>query len=361
MPVIDSDAHVEESDATWSYLDPDFYPFRPLAVVFPEDTCFGDRNAGWVIDYKLRRFAATPTLMKQSREKGVPIAVQEMQDVPGRLACMDELGIDTQIVFPSAWLGTLAENVELEAALANSYNQFMATQCAQSQGRLWYVAVVAWRRPDLAVAEIRRVKQQGGVAGIFARGIEWDMPLSHPSFRPIFAEAASQDLPIAVHVGNGSSPTISRMFEGMPRPAGGPFPHPLGSGLVSAPYVLYGFQQILSCGLLADLPDLRVGFLEAGADWTVQLVKGLRKGKGARVDQWLGERVFVSCRVDDDLPYLTRTLGDDFLITATDFPHGDANRQDRLAEGLRREGHLADRAVEKILGDNPRRLWGAVA
>ena len=50
MNVIDCDAHVEESVETWSYLDPEFYLLRPLPVLFPEDTCFGFHNAGWVID-----------------------------------------------------------------------------------------------------------------------------------------------------------------------------------------------------------------------------------------------------------------------------------------------------------------------
>src|SRR5688572_15044339 len=158
MAVIDCDAHVEESVATWQYLEPEFYPLRPLPIVFPEDTCFGTHNAAWVIDYKLRFFGATPTAMKRAQEKDTPIPVQEMQDIPERLACMDELGIDTQVVFPSIWLGTLAENVELEAALARSYNQFMATQCSQSGGRLRYAAIVPFRRPDLAVQEIRRVR-----------------------------------------------------------------------------------------------------------------------------------------------------------------------------------------------------------
>ena len=355
--VIDSDAHVEECVDTWSYLDPAFYLLRPIPVEFPEDTCFGERNAARVIDYKLRHFAATPAISKQSREKGVSIAVQEMKDVSQRLACMDELGIDQQVVFPSAWLGCLAENVELEAGLAHSYNQFMATQCKQSSDRLYYVAVVPWRRPDLAVGEIQWAKDHGGAVGIFARGLEWDMPLSHPSLLPIFQEAENRDLPIAVHVGNGSSPTISRMFEGIPRPHGGSFPHPLGSGLISAPYVLHAFQQILGSGLLEEFPKLRVGFLEAGADWTVRLVKGLRERKGAKVDEWLGDRVFVSCRLDDELPFIISKLGDDFLITATDFPHGDANRQDRLADGLLRRGDLGQSAIDKILSVNPRRLW----
>ncbi len=359
MRVIDCDAHVEESVETWQYLDPEFHLRRPIPVVFPEDTCFGSHNAGWVIDYKLRFFASNPTSMKRARDKDVPIPVQELRDVKQRLACMDELGIDKQVVFPSLWLGCLAENVELEAALARSYNKFMAAQCAQSGGRIWYVATVPWRRPDLAVQEIRRAKAQGGVAGIFARGLEWDKPLTHPDFWPVYEAAERQDLPVTVHVGNGSSPAISRMFEGVPRPYFNEFPqiHPLGSGLVSLPYVLYAFQQILGSKLLDDFPKLRVGFLEAGTEWTARLIKGLRARNAAKLDRWLSQQVFVSCAMDDDLPYVIGKAGDDFLVTATDFPHGDAFRQDQLANGLKRRGDLSDRTMEKILAENPLRLY----
>ena len=359
MTVIDCDAHVEECIETWQYLDPEFYLLRPIPVTFPEDTCFGTHNAAWVIDYKLRFFAANPTTMKRAQEKNVPIPVQEMRDVKKRLSCMDELGIDKQVVFPSIWLGCLAENVELEAALARSYNQFMATQCAQSTGRIWYVAIIPWRRPDLAVQEIKRVKGLGSAVGIYARGIEWDRPLTHPEHWPIYEEVEHQDLPIAVHVGNGSSPMIREMFQGVPRPAyddSRPHVHPLGKGLVSGPYVLYAFQQILGSTLLEDFPKLRVGFLEAGADWTVRLVKSLR-GKSAKIDQWLAERVFVSCAIDDDIPYIKSKIGDDFLVTATDFPHGDAFRQDQLAKGLQARGDLSEQTIEKILSINPQRFF----
>ena len=359
MVVIDSDAHVEESVETWSYLDPAFHPYRPIPVVFPEDTCWGSHNAAWVIDYKLRYSAASPTSMKRAKEKGAPIPVQEMTDVSLRLACMDEMGIDKQVVFPSIWQGCLAENVDLEAALARSHNQFMATQCGHSGGRLSYVAVVPFRRPDLAVAEVRRVKQAGAAAAIYARGIEWDMPLSHPMLWPIYEEAERQDLPIAVHVGNGSSPAVLRMLEGIPRPYLDDFPqtHPLAAGLNSGPFVLYAFQQLLGSSLLDDFPNLRLAFLETGTDWTVRLVKGLCNRKGPKVREWLGERVFVSCTLDDDLPYVIGKLGEDFLITASDYPHGDAFREDHLSEGLLRRGDLKESTVEKILSDNPQRLF----
>jgi predicted TIM-barrel fold metal-dependent hydrolase len=360
MKVIDCDAHVEECVETWQYLDPEFYLLRPIPVTFPEDTCFGTHNAAWVIDYKLRFFAANPTTMKRASQKDVPIPVQEMRDVSQRLACMDEMGIDRQVVFPSIWLGCLAENIELEAALARSYNQFMATQCAKSGGRIWYVAIVPWRRPNLAAQEIRRVKTLGSVAGIYARGIEWDRPLTHPDHWPIYEEAARQDLPVTVHVGNGSSPMIREMFQGVPRPNyadSQPHVHPLGKGIVSGPYVIYAFQQILGSTLLDDVPGLRVGFLEAGADWAPRLIKGLRASKGAKIDQWLAERVFVSCAMDDDIPYIRSKAGDNFLVTATDFPHGDAFRQDQLAKGLKARGDLDDPMIERILSLNPQRLY----
>jgi predicted TIM-barrel fold metal-dependent hydrolase len=263
-------------------------------------------------------------------------------------------------VFPSIWLGCLAENVDLEAALARSYNQFMATQCAQSGGRIRYVSIIPWRRPQTAVQEIRRIKSLGSAVGIYARGIEWDRPLTHPDHWPIFEEAARQDLPVTVHVGNGSSPMIREMFQGVPRPTysdSQPHVHPLGKGIVSGPYVLYAFQQILGSTLLDDFPKLRVGFLEAGSEWTPRLIKGLRKSKGAKIDEWLAERVFVSCAIDDDIPYIASKAGDDFLITATDFPHGDAFRQDQLANGLKARRDLSDGTIEKILSSNPQRLY----
>jgi predicted TIM-barrel fold metal-dependent hydrolase len=358
MVVIDADAHVEECEATWQYLDPEFHKFRPIPVSFPEDTCFGSFNGGWIIDYKLRLFSASPTSMKVAHDKGIPIGVQEVTDVPARVTSLDAIGVDKQVIFPSLWLGCLAENVALEAALARSYNEFMATQCGQANGRLWYAAVIPFRDADLAVAEIRRVKQLGAAASIFARGLEWDRPLTHPAMRPIFAEAERQDLPITVHTGNGSSPTISRFFEGLPRPpsTSGPFFHPLGRGLVSGPYVEYAFEQLLGSTLLDEFPRLRVAFLEAGSDWTVHAVKSLRERRGPVIDRLLGERVFVSCSLDDDLPYVVDRLGDDFLITATDYPHIDAFRQDYLASGLHAHD-LGESAVAKILGANPARLY----
>jgi hypothetical protein len=64
--------------------------------------------------------------------------------------------------------------------------------------------------------------------------------------------------------------------------------------------------------------------------------------------------VFVFCALDDELPHVIDKLGDDFIVTATDFPHGDAFRQDQLAQGLKKRGgseRLPDR--KNPLGKSP--------
>ncbi len=356
MIVIDADAHVEEGIETWNYLDPAWHRWRPFPVVFPENTVFGSHNGAWIIEFKMRLVGGTPTVMKRAQEKGATIPAQELTDIKKRLAYMSEQGIDKQVVFPTLWQGPVAENVELEAALARSWNTFMATQCGQSEGRLWFVAVVPFRRPDLAAEELRRVKALGSVAGVYAHGMEWDMPLSHPAMWPIFEEAERQDLPIMVHTGNGA-PSISRILEGIPRPDKQQFPqvNPWSAGLSSGP--LYAFQQLLGSSLMEDFPRLRLAFLETGSDWTPRLVKILRQRKGNKIDEWMGERVFVACAVYDDLSYNIDKLGDDFLVTASDFPHGDAFREDHLAVQLEKRGDLKEKTIQKILSGNPQRLF----
>lgn len=55
----------------------------------------------------------------------------------------------------------------------------------------------------------------------------------------------------------------------------------------------------------------------------------------------------VFCALNDELPHVIDKLGDDFIVTATDFPHGDAFRQDQLAQGLKKRGDLSDSLIEK--------------
>lgn len=362
MEVLDADAHVMESSQTWQYLGPEFYSRRPIPVTVPTDTSFEWNNAFWVIDQKIRHVGATPTTAKRAETKGMEIPSQEITDVRARLADLDRFGIKKQVIYPTIWMACLAEDTELEIALARSYNDFLSRQCNQSSGRLWYSAVIPFRSPGKAVEEIRRVAQLGGAVGIFTRGLEWDKPLSHPSFHPIFEEAERQDLVITVHIGRGS-PTLNGMFEGIPRLPGEPshLP-PRSSKLVSLLTCQYGFYSILESGLMEEFPRLRCVFLEVGSEWMVPALSALgRGGKGHLRKPFDEGRIFASCEPDEDLRYLVNKLGDNWLVAASDIPHGDPARHEFVEEVFRKRGDLSESVLEKILCKNTARLYSQLS
>lgn len=358
MAVMDADAHIEEGVEAWSYLDPAFYPRRPVPVTFAEDTVWGEHNAVWLIDYKVRQFAANPTSMVRAQKKQVSIGSQDLTDVGARLEDMDEFGIERQVIYPSVWLGCLAEDVELEAALARSYNEFMATQCNKSGGRLYYAAVVPFRRPDLAVEEIRRVRRMGSAVSIFMRGMEWDLPITHPMFWPIYAEAERQELVMALHVGFGS-PSISRMFEGMPRgePRNRiPFVHPLSAGLQ---LVHHGFACLTSSTVLADFPRLRWAILETGSEWLVPAVWASSRRRGTDMSSYFKDgQIYVSVEPDEDIPLVASVLGEECMVIASDMPHADDFHHDRPEEVWRERSDLSEATLSKLLRSNAQRLYG---
>jgi predicted TIM-barrel fold metal-dependent hydrolase len=358
LKVIDADAHVEESNETWQFLDPVFFPRRPVAVALPPDTSFREHNAVWIIDNKVRQSAANPTLMARAQKKAISIPSQELTDVAARLADLDRFGIEKQVIYPSAWIGCMADDVELEAALAKSYNEFMARQCGRSGGRLYYAAVLPFRRPEAAAEEIRRVAGMGSAVAIFMRGLEWDLPINHPSFRPIFAEAERRRLAVAVHLGFGS-PTISRMFDGMPGIKGElPFVPPSGGRLASGLLLQFAFHNLIKDALIERHPDLRWVFLEGGSEWLIPAIRTLDRSGFDCKKYFAAGRIFVSCEPDEDLPYVAGKLGEDCLVAASDMPHSDDFHHDRPEETFRERGGLSESLLGKVLRENAARLYG---
>jgi predicted TIM-barrel fold metal-dependent hydrolase len=71
--------------------------------------------------------------------------------------------------------------------------------------------------------------------------------------------------------------------------------------------------------------------------------------------------LFVTCLVDEDLEHIVQYAGEDNLIIGSDYTHADRSHQHNFIEQLgarAAQGDISSRAVEKILSDNPRRLYG---
>ena len=105
MPIIDADCHVIESDQAWEYLDPADQQYKPASMFDPNRP---DRPI-WIIDGKERQrpFATRGTGSAAEQLSGfseTSQATRTLADITARLAHMDELGVDVQVLFPTIFL-----------------------------------------------------------------------------------------------------------------------------------------------------------------------------------------------------------------------------------------------------------------
>ena len=154
MGAIDADAHVIETVQTWSYLDGDERRYTPQLMTqsFGAELLSNEGTAVrdfWVIEGRAHgkdRNVGTNT-SKESRE---------MLSVAARLAHMDELDIEVQVLYPTLFLRPIVQDAERERALCKSYNRWMGELWRQGQGRLRWVVKPPLQYLEKQPAVVRR-------------------------------------------------------------------------------------------------------------------------------------------------------------------------------------------------------------
>ena len=276
---------------------------------------------------------------------------REMADVEARLRHMDELEIDTQVLYPSLFLRPLTRRPDLEILLCRSYNRWLADVWAQGRGRLRWAAVLPFMSMDEALKELRFARDNGACA-VFMRGIENDLTLNDPSFFPLYEAASDLDMPIGIHAGNNSF-DWETLFDA-------------DSGYSRAKLpVVSAFHSLAFTGIPQRFPRLRVGFIEAASQW----VPGAIHDMARRIERRTGQpfdrsgvlrenRLFVSCQTDDDLEYVLKYAGEDNLVIGTDYGHNDTAAEIEALRYVRTQGHVSAQVINKILGANAETLYG---
>jgi predicted TIM-barrel fold metal-dependent hydrolase len=303
------------------------------------------RNEFWVIEGKLQSKAANVG-------KDVPTEAREMTDISRRLAHMDEIGIDIQVLFPSLFLRPLTIEHDVEFALVRSYNRWLADIWRRSSNRLPWVAappILSLVDPAKVRAELEFCKENGA-HGIFMRGLECERLLTHRYFFPLWEIAQDLDLAVTLHAGVNSF----ALHDMLPREA--------ALMLFKFP-VIGAFNCLLEEEIPQRFPKVRWGFVEASAQWVPYIlgeVKIRLSRKGRRMPDGLltESNFFITTQHTDDISWLLSELGDDNLIIGTDYGHRDTATEIEALQRLGADGNLPAAAVDKILRTNPGRLYG---
>ena len=122
-----------------------------------------------------------------------------------------------------------------------------------------------------------------------------------------------------------------------------------------------GFYHIMTAGVLETFRTLRMAFLEVGSHWLPYLLHQL--GRSTLVARHPSEyfregRAYVACEADEDINYIVSWVGEDSLVVASDYPHTDPSHEEQMVEAIMEREDLPLRVKEKILSDNPARLYG---
>ncbi len=350
---IDADAHVIETEDTWSFLEPSEDRFRPILV--------GSENQPdkqyWLLNDKVVGFRF-PSLTAKELEELSHRTGRDMNTTPEtrglarvdlRLQHMDQVGIDIQVLHNTLWIEQVTNHPEAELALCRSYNRWLADTWARGMGRLrWSCMPPTLRIPD-AIEEVRWCKEHGAVA-ICLRPLEGEHHLTDSYFFPLYEEAQRLDIPIAVHIANGNPTNIDLVRHSL--------------------FWRFRVPTVAAChaylrSQVPELfPNLRVGFIEAGAQWLVWVLEGVMRtreagpSKSAMRELLSRKRVWVTCEYEDHLPYLLSYTGEDNLIIGTDYGHIDPFSNVRALKVFVDRTDISDTVKKKVLKDNAMAFYG---
>jgi len=360
MPIVfDSDAHVEESEETFAPLHGNEHAPRVIA---------GEQRAFWLIEGRtFPRLAGkgvhtfgSPHLRRDAGhvdpERRARVESQELRDPKARLADMDHEGIDVSVLFPTMFLvWPLADNAALVRSMCRAYNDWIGAKCAQSAGRLRWVATVPLPDVEGAVAEVEHAARQGA-CGVMTLGTAGTTKLDDRHLDPFYAAAQAHALPLCVHVG-WSYPPISELYDNVYETMITPFVLP----------IFMGFSSILIGGVLERFPKLKVGFFEAGVEWVPYWLDRMERfykqppGGSQKSDlpardprEYVREgRVYFSCELDEArIGMVTEAIGDECILYSSDLPH--AHRVFDAIALFHARNDVPEGTKRKILGNGAR-------
>ncbi len=347
MGCVDADAHVIESSLTWDHIAEADEAHRPLVVTQTSGPEIKNNEGGaareyWLMDNRVHA---------KDRNVGSDTSVEsrEMQDIAARLAHMDELDIDIQVLYPTLFLRPAVRTRDAELAMIRAYNRWLASIWKHAPDRLRWVAMPPLLSLDKVASELARAKDNGA-CGVFMRGLEWDRTVADPYFFPVYEAASALDLAVCFHSGNNSIHHHDFFLE--------------DTTFTKFKLAVVGaFHSLLEKNIPGMFPDIRWGFIEISAQWVPYVCHDLRYRflkLGRPVPDKLLEanRMWVACEVTDDIPYILEYAGDDHLVIGTDYGHHDPSSEINAFTIIRGRDDIAPEVITKIVDSNARALYG---
>ena len=172
----------------------------------------------------------------------------------GRLALMDEQGVDVQVLsLTTPGLHNLAPEPAVE--MAYRVNDLIAETCIRHPSRFQGFAALPTPDADATPRELERAVRELGLKGALLCGRTRERHLDHPDMRPMLAKAAELSVPLFIHPQTPSAAVREANYSGLNEKA----------DLALAAFGLgwhyeAGLQwvRLAAAGVFDELPDLQI-------------------------------------------------------------------------------------------------------
>jgi aminocarboxymuconate-semialdehyde decarboxylase len=318
-------------------------------VAVPEAAKFVEPHLDWAT-IPLAHFATPETKALTAKQEA---DIRGRAGVDRRLADLDAMGIDVQIIAPPPPQCYYTVPLDIAVKATQMVNDGIAAFCAQKADRLKPLGSVPMLDGGEATKELERCVKKLGFTGVEVLTNVAGKELSDPAFEPFWKKAEELGALVMIHPnGFTEASRLSRFY----------FNNVIGNPLETT----IALHYLIFDGVLERHPNLKILAVHGGG------YLGAYPGRidhawGARSDSHGGlpkpptsylKRVYVDTVVftSYQLAELVRVFGADHVVMGTDYPY-DMAEYDPVGHIVEVEGFDAS-TIAALAGGNAKKLLG---
>jgi aminocarboxymuconate-semialdehyde decarboxylase len=295
-----------------------------------------------------------PNLSPEAKEKAKErsdFVCAKMSDAKERIAAMDQMGVDVQVLTASlvhqcTYWAEPDESLRLERML----NDRVAEMVATNPTRLIGLGSVPLQAPGLAAREAARCMSELKLRGLNISTRAREMEIGDRRLWPFWEKAAEHDAIVYIHPAGNPDPRFQKHF----------LWNSVGQNFEES----MAIASLMYEGVLETFPNVKICISHGGGYMPLcmgrigrnYLEKPLTRANMKKSpDEYLRQLYYDSCVYDHDvLRHLVEKVGASQVILGSDYPVGEW----KPVEFVRDTPGISDADKDKIVGLNAARMLG---
>jgi aminocarboxymuconate-semialdehyde decarboxylase len=289
--------------------------------------------------------------MRQKIKDRAGMVLARMSDVDDRLAKMDAMGVDVQVLSASlVHQGLEWADAQTSLRLARTTNDWIAKAVGRHPARFIGLGTLPLHVPALAVAELERCLRELGLRGVAISTTAGGMELGDPQLTPFWAKAEALGALVYIHPGGNRDRRFKRFH--------------LWNSVGQAFEEAMAISSLMYDGVLESFPKLKVCISHGGGYmpyYMGRIDRNYLEKSNTRVNMskppidYLRMLYFDSCVYERPvLQHLVDKVGADRVLLGSDYPVGE----NKPIEFVTETETLSSAQKDKIVRRNAATLLG---